>query len=88
MNKDRRKVIEEARSEIERAMGIIDDAKSMIESAKDEEQDYFDNMPESFQQGDKGQQAEAAVSALGDAYNDLDGFDFDNILSQLDDAAQ
>ena len=51
----------------------MSEAKEMLEGVKDDEQEYFDNMPESLQGGDKGQAAEAAVSALDDAVNELDG---------------
>lgn len=65
MNKERRKAIEEIASQIE-AM------KDAIENLTQEEQDYFDAMPESFQSGDKGQAAEQAISALEEAANYLD----------------
>lgn len=72
MNKDRRKALQEAVTLLEKVRGDIDDAKSLLETAKDEEQDYFDNMPEAFQQADKGQAAEAAVSELDEAISELE----------------
>ena len=72
MNKDRRKALKEAVDQLETAKTALDLASSLIETAKDEEQEFFDNMPESFQQADKGQAAEAAVSALGDAINEIE----------------
>lgn len=75
MNKQRRAEIaktvakvnaikEKAEAFKEGILGLIEDAKSEVESLKDEEQEAFDGMPESLQQGDKGQAAEAAVSNL------------------------
>lgn len=52
------------------ADAIVDDLSALaddIESIRDEEQEYYDNMPESSRDGDKGQIAEAAVSALDQA---------------------
>lgn len=72
MNKERRKQLADARDLIDKAEGLLSEAKEMLEGAKDDEQEYFDNMPESLQGGDKGQLAEAAVSALDDAVNELD----------------
>jgi hypothetical protein len=49
---------------------------SDLETARDDEQDYFDNMPESFQGGEKGEMAEQAIQALQsgiDALAELDG---------------
>ena len=45
----------------------IESLVSDIEYIRDEEQEYYDNMHENFQQGDRGQNAEAAVSALEQA---------------------
>jgi len=63
MNKDRRKRIGDV-LEILRAIDL--------ESIKDEEQDAFDNMPESLQQGDRGQDAETAISNLEEAINSIE----------------
>lgn len=57
MNKARRK-------EIARAVALLEEAKTVLETAESDERDYFDAMPESFQQGDKGTAAEAAADAL------------------------
>ena len=60
MNKDRRTRLANTVSELS---GIHE----FIEGLKDEEQEYFDAMPESFQGSDKGQDAEAAVDAMDSA---------------------
>jgi predicted nucleic acid-binding Zn-ribbon protein len=73
MNKQRR-------ADIEKALEQIDEAKSALETARDEEQDYYDNLPDNFKEGDRGQQAEAAVSCLDDAINALEE------VGSLDDA--
>ena len=74
MNKERRKAISDVlkdlatqRGNIDEAKGYIEALKGRLEEIKDEEQEYLDNMPESFQQGEKGQRAEEAVSRLDDA---------------------
>lgn len=43
-----------------------------IETLRDEEQEAFDNMPESLQQSDKGEKAQAAIEALEEAINSVD----------------
>lgn len=47
------------------------DPSGRIEDLRDEEQDYYDNMPESLQGGDKGSTAEAAIEALTTASDSL-----------------
>lgn len=47
--------------------GQAADAQSQLETLRDEEQEYFDNMPEGLQGGDKGSAAEEAISNLDEA---------------------
>lgn len=64
MNNDRRKSINEL---IEQLEGI----QSQIEEIKDEEEAYYDVMPESFQNGEKGEKAQSAIDNLDDAMNSV-----------------
>ncbi|MFC5358132.1 hypothetical protein [Azospirillum himalayense] len=61
MNKDRRKRLAEAAELLEQALAVISEVK-------DEEQEAFDNLPESFQQGERGQTMEEAISNLDDIH--------------------
>lgn len=65
MNKDRRKGIAKAQT-------LIDEAKAILESAQSDEQDYYDNMPENMQSGDKGQKAGSRADALQEAVDACD----------------
>jgi hypothetical protein len=79
----------------------LDDARTELETAKDDEQDYYDNMPEGLQGGDKGTQAEAAVSSLEKVVNELEELveiepeafigsfheKYDDMISNLDEAS-
>lgn len=65
MNANRRKSIEKILSQIE-------DLKTELESLKDEEREYYDNMPESLQGGERGQDAQRYVDELDNALNSLD----------------
>lgn len=86
MNKDRRKAIGALIDAAQAIAGQITDLKDQIEAIRDEEQDYFDNMPESLQGGEKGEAAEAAISALETAVDALDAFDVDEVVGALDEA--
>jgi hypothetical protein len=85
MNKERRKAIADLIS----ALQAIDlsQIRDQVESIRDEEQEYFDAMPENFQSGDKGQAAETAISALDDAISALEYIDLSEIVSHLETAA-
>lgn len=46
-----------------------------LEAIIDEEQEYYDNMPESIQQGERGTTSEDALTALREASDTLDTAD-------------
>jgi hypothetical protein len=63
---------EARRKDIAKAVGLIEEAKSILEQARGDEYDYFDNMPESFQSGEKGERASEAADALQEAVDACD----------------
>ena len=76
MNKQRRKAINDI-SEKVRSL------QTQIDTLKDEEQDYYDNMPESIQESERGNVAEEAIDNLQSAYDSLE-----ETIGHLDEAAQ
>lgn len=46
--------------------------RDMIDNLKDDEEFAYDNMPESFQNGDRGDAAQQAISSMEDAISELD----------------
>lgn len=94
MNKDRRKRIQALEAQLSKLVlpdMNLEDIKSDIEGIKDEEQEYYDNMPESLQSGDRGQRAEEVVGLLGEAEDELqeliDAFEkIESIIEKLQDA--
>lgn len=101
MNNARRKAIgrirddlEARKAEVEKLKEVLDGIKEDIDGIVEEEQEYFDNMPESLQGGEKGEMAEAAIRALTDAAekieaaaSDLDS-NIDEAISELETAAE
>ena len=88
MNADRRKRIEELTVEVrEKLAGLIDDIRNEAESIKDEEQEAFDNLPESLQSGEKGDAMQESISRLEDAVSSIESIYLDEIASALEDAA-
>ena len=65
MNKDRRKRLEE----ITERLGILRDE---LETLMNEEQDAFDNLPENFQNSERGECAQTKIDTISDALDDLD----------------
>lgn len=76
MNDERRKLLSKVSE-------LLAEAHGLLTQATEEEQDYFDNMPENMQSGDKGSRAEEVADALQDAVSSLD-----DIMSTVEDTQQ
>ena len=74
MNKERRKALNAIRAQLD-ALPLIEDLVSQMQELLDEEQSCYDAMPEGFQNGDKGEKAQAAIDAMQEAIDAFDGFD-------------
>lgn len=64
MNKQRRKYLAEAVDKLTEAMLIVD-------GVRNDEQDAFDNMPESLQYSERGEQMEEYIDNLDEAYGNI-----------------
>lgn len=60
------------RKTIQKLLEQIGPLRAELENVRDDEQEYYDNMPESFQQGDR---AQTAIDALESAESDLEGIE-------------
>lgn len=60
------------RDQIAKIKETLEDLRGKIEDLQSEEQEAFDNMPESLQQGERGQASEAAAEALQSAFDSVD----------------
>lgn len=65
MNAERRKKLTDAIAYINRAVQIIEDVR-------DDEQDSFDNLPESLQSGDRGMLMEECIQGMDEVLEELD----------------
>lgn len=74
MNKVRRKRLAEA-------IDLINQAKGILEEVKDEEQEAYDNLPESFQYGERGEQMQEYIDSMNEAYENLD--EMENTLGDI-----
>ena len=66
----------------------IEEAKSVLigelEEIRDEEQEAFDNMPEGFQNGERGELAQEAINNLEAAIGYLEGMDPIDDLNEVE----
>lgn len=59
MNNIRRKSVKEA-------LNLIEKAREILEEVKDEEQEAYDNLPESLQCGERGEQMQENIDNIED----------------------
>ena len=74
MNNPRRKVLADL-------AGTLRDIESQIAAVRDEEQDFFDNIPESKQDGERAQAVEEAIDQMDTAMTFIE-----DAISCLDEA--
>ena len=65
MNNQRRKQMAEV-------IRSIEDARNLLETIKDEEQEAYDNMPESLQEGEKGSAMSEKIDSMESVFDDLE----------------
>jgi hypothetical protein len=88
VNNARRKEIAAISATIAGLGHTLDDVVGSIESVRDDEQAYLDDMPESFQSGEKGECAQAAIDALEEAISTIEELDLDAICDHLEAACE
>lgn len=88
MNNGRRKEIQSIVDQLEKLEELRDSLEDEVERIRDEEQEYLDNMPESFQGSDKGYAAEQAIGYLDEAVSILEDVNVDDLKSSLESAAE
>lgn len=88
MNKARRKAIADVAARLEAAQAVLEELRSEIEGIREEEGEGYENLPESLQDGERGQAMQAVMEALEEAGSFIDDLDFSSITEALDRASE
>lgn len=83
MNQARRKDINAIVAKLEEVKSMLDDPLGDTEGVAEEEQEYFDNMPESLQGSEKGELAQEAAQQLETAKDGIE-----SAISSLEEAIE
>lgn len=83
MNKLRRKELSRIIEKLERLEALRLEIKDELETVLEEEQEAFDNLPESLQESERGQQMQEYIEAMDGALDALDEYDHDSIYGPL-----
>lgn len=73
MNRARRK-------ELARVIDLVEQARDILEMVRDEEQEAFDNLPESFQYSERGETMEGYISTMEELLDALDTDELQEIV--------
>ena len=90
MNKQRRNAIKKIISELEKIKSTILDKCDEVSNIQSEEEDAFDCMPESLQDGDRGCAMQEAIDMLDDISGNIEDIaldlenEIDNLQSVID----
>lgn len=74
MNRQRRKRLTEAFEKVAEAMEIL-------EAVKEEENESYENLPDNFRDGDRGEEMQGYIEMLEEAYGYLD--DANSVIEQI-----
>jgi hypothetical protein len=84
MNKERRNLISGIIKDLESIRTTIEGLQADITEATSGEEEYYENMPESIQSGDRGEQAAQAVETLTTVQDQINEFDIDAMVTDLE----
>ncbi|ACB28235.1 hypothetical protein [Methylobacterium radiotolerans] len=85
MNNDRRDAITKIIERISEMQAMAASIREEVETIRDEEQEYFDNMPEGLANSERGEKAENAIDQLNQVIDDLESLgenDFAHCLTE------
>jgi flagellar biosynthesis chaperone FliJ len=86
MNKERRKEIDKAIAILQEIGPKWDEVREICQLEGEAEREYYDNMAENLQSGEKGKQADEAATQLEEVHNEIDTCDLADLITKLEEA--
>ncbi len=83
MNAQRRKALRVIITKLEELDSLRQEILERLEEVKGEEQQALDNMPESLQESERGQQMQEYIDCMESATTELEYIDLEGIVDQL-----
>ena len=83
MNAKRRKALGSIITKLEALESLRQEIQEQLEEIMDEEQDALNNMPESLQEGERGQQMQEYIDTMDGVNDELDCMNIDELTDQL-----
>lgn len=76
-----RKVNKQRRKRLGKAFNLVTEAMDILEEVKSEEEESYDNLPDNFRDGDKGEEMQNYIEMLEEASGYLD--DANSVIEQI-----
>lgn len=86
MNDARRKALAKLSDRIQALQPEIETIRDELAELAAEEREAFDALPESIQDGERGQAMDAAADSIEEASSCLDNFNVDKVVAQIEEA--
>lgn len=83
MNAKRRKALRAVIAKLEELDSLRQEIQERMEEVKNEEQEALENMPESLQESERGQQMQEYIDTMESALCELDYIDLEGVLDNL-----
>lgn len=83
MNAARRKSLKNIIARLEELDSLREEIREQLAEVIEEEQEALDNMPESLQESDRGQQMQDHIDTMENVTGELDLMDITDLIDQL-----
>lgn len=83
MNAKRRKALAAIITRLEELDSMREEIREQLAAVRDEEQEALENMPESLQESDRGQQMQEYIDTMENVTGELDLIDIESLIDQL-----
>lgn len=83
MNKIRRKELAAIIKKLEALDALREEIREQLAAVRDEEQEALENMPESLQESEKGEQMQEYIDTMENVTGELDLLDIEDLADQL-----
>lgn len=88
MNKTRRKSLKGILGRMDELTAIIEEVKEDLQGVLDEEEEAMENLPESLQEGERGQQMQEYINTLAEVIDSLGELDTMDLYEKIEEIAE
>lgn len=88
MNKARRKSLKAILGRMDELKAVIEEVREDLQAVMDEEEEALGNLPESLQEGERGQQMQEYIDTLEGVIDSLGELDTQDLYEKIEEIAE